>query len=755
MTRWDVTDPGAGVMMGPMGYAATLRTQAETIEQVWTGTDTVLGSLGDEVWSGAAADAYRSSLRVTRSHQRTVTNAIEPVQVALDAYASAVVGIQQRAAHQQQVRDDARRRQYQLGGWDPGAGPAMVQHKQQLAEQAEVDAYYAERALEDLAAERQSADDALVAALAVPGGAAWERRKQVLAHAGITGVDALDRDKLVEAYVRFADQALDGDLDEGDVTYLRDFFDAWGDDPGVMDAYFRSLGAARTRELVDEIGLAMTDPRHPIDPAELAIAAAALRSGLSTASRDWDDEQAEAFTADLLDGVSSAGGGDLSTIGWLFGDPAGAPMGPAFTVATADLLDGWERSPDRVGFGPVTDRSPFSGGRNLTWFENLDAEGFARSDDPMGRVFETLGTYPDEALTWLTSDATDVGGSGTAGEARVEYWYGERDWGVETTGDGFAGPAALWAGSQRVAGGPADTAYDEATWNRVEGLTGRIMNELGENESFSADALSPQGAENVAKALAIQLPMLTEYSIVRQGQEFDGGFDTDVLPWDDSERAVPAVTMETLAKIAGAAGHHESGAGVLTEAVDRYQNDLIALAALDPTAEIQDGVSVTDGNGLFARITGLQGLVDGATAGTDVRVGAERDAEIQAVIDGARSVIDEIPIPGASKLASGVLGASLEWGVDKLQDEAISAGKDYLESKAIDRWGGNEERISAAADGVLVDRRGEIEAEAAEIIALLDPDKYSTAQGALEAFESESSRYKYVYDSARAVTEEG
>jgi hypothetical protein len=747
--RWDEEDPGAGVMRGPLGFAAALRGHEDVLAQVEAGISGVQDGLGSKVWSGEAANAWQYEAGLARRRQRELGELAGPVHAALDEYADAVVALQAQVSFQRQAREDAERTRYMVGGFDGSASPAVEARRAMLAEQAEMDAHLAGAALRELAVQRQALDDRLIAALAIPGDSGWAQRKDVLSRAGITGVEALDKAKLVEAYTRFADQAIDGHLKTGDVTNLQDFFTVWGKDPAVMSAYFRALGGERTRELVNTLGTSMTDADQSMAAESLHGLATALRHGLSSASHTWDIATANTFAAEMFSGATGTIGGGLSVIGWLFHDRDRAPMSASFATAMADQIDAVERSPGRPGELGLLDTSVVAGGRSLMWFET-DSTGPMPSDRPAEQVFATLALYPEATLAWFgDSGQDDVAQASNLGKGRVKYWFGARDWSEVVTGDGFETPSNLWAALQSVPGAPASGTYDPEVWAAAEKISGGIIRELSANPRFITDQVSDDAAIRMVASLAVEIPMLTEWAIIR-GEGEDVPFGQDRLPWAAEDRAVATVSRATLADFTGTIGQHSVAGWYLTQAVDHYQQSLIATAANAPGSFIQDGVEALDGDGVFARVVGLQALVDGATDGADITSAAAIDARNQKLVEWPVAAIEEaIPVPGADK----ILGKGAGWVADLVLGELVSAGVEQGVKRGEVLWAGNEKQAVIQSNADCLDRADEMKHLSAQIVFHIAPEKFATEQGAIEAYDQQAQKYLDIYSSARDMTD--
>ncbi|GIJ00060.1 hypothetical protein CLV28_0939 [Sediminihabitans luteus] len=758
MTQWSDLDPGAGEMIGPMGLAALLRGQETALAEVYEGTRRAREELSDDTWSGEAAVAWRGVSATLRERQERLVEGVGPVHGALDDYATAVVDIALTARIHQNAREDAMSRRnlvYSLTSYTP---PAVVAQVERLAEQGALDLDHAEVQLRALARARQDADQALIRALAIPSTTNWTQRKAVLARAGITDVESLSTTKLVDAYADLADRLMDGSMTADEAQQLADFLDVWGDDPEVMDAYFAKLGPARTRDLVNELGVEIG--RQGVDDALLLAAATGLRHGLATASQTWDEKAATDFADAMIESAFPGVGGGYSTISWLFSDPRGDRMGAEFTVAVLDRIDAIERGPRDNTNSRLEDASVMPGGSWLFKYEGTTDE--AAWGQPAIHVLQTLATYPEATLEWFsTSDPDPVEGGDERkgdpfdlGKARIAYWFGDRDWSVKTTGDGFETPAALWLSMQSVTGAPGSGGYDPGPWNLAEKVSGTIMQQLPDNASFTTENMSTDAAIGMAAAFTVELPMLTESAVIGTADSWDTP-NSQVLPWAVEERAVLAVDRRDLAEFLGIVGQNGSAGTLLRESVVAYQNGLIATAAADPTASIGAGVSATDG--VLTRVMGLQAMLDGPAHGTQIADAAQLDAHHKAITDwigkGAEAVVR---IPGGDRVVSSVGNRVAQWAVESVWDfgegYAKSEGVKLLASHIPATWTGNESATMAASTEECLARSKELQREVEAVAWAIDPNSYVSTDRAAY-YEQLAQTYRDVYGGFRDLAD--
>lgn len=708
---WHMGDPGAGDRACVLAAAERLRQVGEACMDASSVIDRARCAVADVIWTGQAADAWRTGLDEPRATFTSTADAAEGVRFALVTYADAVRSIAERADAACNERDEARSRYHRLVGFS--GDPYQEAYRERLQAEAQDTERLAERTLADLADERAAADAAVVAVLRPPGSPRWEAMKRTLAAAGISTVDELSVRALSEHFATTARlTARNGLPDLDDVASLQAFFDVWGRDPAAMARFYAALGGSDTVGLVDRLGDAVTAGEIG-GPVALALATG-LREGLSVASQRWSTRTASEFAAGMLDGASPTGGGRVAAVGFLFSDAVQRPLGMELTVAVADVVDLQERT--GLWQGPWSDRSPHAGGRVLSTLEG-EVRGWSgtRADDLAGRVFSTLGAYPTAALEWLMSTDPDVvEENDDLGAARIVYWYGERDWSDAAAGDGFEGPATFWAGAQQVPGGPTDaSAYSATAWERVATLTTLVAGNLVINPAFLPENLSELGSTHLAEGISLSVPYLAE----RPVYEFDGEAAeldrqrvrgiSNLLPGMDSPRVIPDVSKVDLATLLAGAVSADGGREVLVASVGAYQDALVGLAS---------GGRLPN-EGVLDRVAALQGLLDGAGAGGRLATATRHDAAVQEVIDLAAEVVGAIPVPGAGKLVGGAVGVGVDLAQGVLVGRAANAGGAWAggewaasyEAEMSRQEAGEHRELDAmeASLRVLVDRLGQ------------------------------------------------
>ncbi|MGW9270280.1 hypothetical protein [Microbacterium sp. NPDC055599] len=703
MAQWDDLHPGRGVTSAVNDAATRVSNRSTGTETVRSALANAATSTTDEVWAGDAGAAFRTSLTKPQNLCTELTTEFAAVQSALTAYAAEVDRIRAAtaAAHQAYANGyatwkaaeaeespfplstytfNAPSPTLQPGLWVPSGTTAGLADMRQAANQ-----------LKALATQRETADSTLVAALAPPASPRWDAMQSALSFAGIDDIDDLNYDNLGDAFANVADEIAEGDITDENLQAMQDFFDVWGDDTFVMSQFFLEVGGENTVSMIDNLGDAvMVDG---LAGATALALATSIRGGLSTGSQIWMESTSKDFAESMLTGASSSVGGAVAAIGFLFSDEKNHPLGVNLTVAMADEIDRIERDPASMLYGGWTDFSPNAGGRTLAFLEGeqtgLDGN---RVDDLAGRIFSTLGTYPDAALDWLTSTENDPFGDGDLGDGRIEYWFGERDWSANSSGDGFEGPGALWAGAQQAAGGPADAThtYNPETWQRVAELTTQVVRELTGNESFLPENLTSIGQVRVAEGISVAMPYFSEAISESDPAAGTRPYFENLLIGTDDPRAIPDVTQAQLAQLLGTAAWSDgetpsAGAAVIAQSVQQYQDALIAIADLAPA----DSAFKADA---LERVVELQGWLDGSPAGAALGEATRHDEAVQAAIDGVGTVVGLIPIPAVGDVL--VAGGSVV--IDVAQSAVIGGVSDWGSGQATAAWANSHEALLEA-----------------------------------------------------------
>lgn len=673
MTQWTNDDPGAGSTASLHSGVSALRSHSDAYDDVRQHSGSALDTAGDGVWSGEASGAWRSAVSVIRVEVDTVSGSLDDAAAAIEDYVLEVDGIAAQADADQEAIAAADRTFDELewqfrAPWDiDGIGEDARRR---------IDAYNArgnaQRSLHDLSRRRQDADDLLVQALdrALPAG--WERVRLALQDAGVERPSQLNAETAAAALVGLASEVVDNPSEE-DIAALQSLLDAYADDPEVMSEFFEQLGGTETLQLVETLGTAYGNG----DEQGLVIAQR-LRYGLSVGSADWDRETAEQFAEEMfyglpgdpdqetLDAANARDGEPTGSyrdmaISFLFGDPAGAPMGESLTVASAQVVDTMIRE-DGIAFGTW---SPHGGGAStLNHAEQFPGEdhGYqsawqtAPGRDPAGQILATLGVYPESAVEFL-----DPTGDAELGTARMEYWFGEHDW---QRADGFSGPSGLLLGVTQAEGGPYSVPQDADAAERIATIVSTAYIELTDHQHFGSEHLSPEASAQLAGTLVPYLDgIVSQIDLTAEGRAGAGsdiGLALDGSPGTHN----PNITREVLSEILGVIGAESSGAGaqIMLWGVDSVQTAYLIAAGEDPS--LYDRA--------IERLTWLQGTVDGASIVERLDAAARHDAIVDAQIDAVSTVVGALPIP--------FLGAGIDtgrWVLDAAYDVAVSEGSDW------------------------------------------------------------------------------
>ncbi|WP_344103285.1 DUF6571 family protein [Myceligenerans crystallogenes] len=419
----------------------------------------------------------------------------------------------------------------------------------------------------------------------------------------------------------------------GDIEALTDLLDAFGND--IMNAAVLGAGAAVTAKAFQDLGrIASFSGEQSADRARALELAKDLRDAVAGASQTWNAEQARKFAHDLFGQIPDR----PSAVAYLFADPDKDPMGEAVAVALADEIDRWERQRDGKTAGkfyhPDDARALDTGGPCL--------------DDPMARVLETLGGYPDAALEWLTTREPDPHGGTDLGQARVDYYYGTRNsadptpegtsaWALgaadNATGDGFAGVAALWAGAQRAEGSLLDPGQsDPAVQEQVADLSTRIFEQLAGNDALIAEGINAHGSEELATAVTQQLDQLAVNGI--------GGTPTGVERADAAlfERYGPEhgnylvhvvnAERDKIAAVIGVALTRPEGLAVAAAASAEYGNR-VAQSLIDDA----DVITTEEANRQADRVLQIDLAFEGSRIGALADAAARDEARVRQIID--------------------------------------------------------------------------------------------------------------------------
>ena len=520
--------------------------------------------------------------------------------------------------------------------------------------------------LERLYSQRREADGVVIAALSASMPASWTDTSAAFAAAGVTQSVLLSSSQSEDAMLDLAQRMLDGDMSDENVAALTGLLSVWSGSSTTMSTFFKDLGGGNVAQLIDMLGNRMSkvsEAYGELDDTDQATLTLAnyIRAGLSSGAEGWDQTYANEFARELLTGNSDYFEGRLNyasgdpsvysaqyqAVSFLFSDPHGNPMPEELSLGAAIMVDELEDRGMANSSQLVNWVNPEVGvGAGVFGFYTEDGvyTGDMAQMDLAGRVFESLGLYPDSSLEFLTT-----------GDGRIEYWFGERDW---SYGDGFAGPGGLWAGAAAVDGPESALAASEIMWA------------LSENPSFASENVSEMGSAKLAIAISYDLATMTEFA-TSPPEKWDpeSGQFMVTLFGEDSATATPAVDVGVLATILGVTGAHDTGAAILQGAASDYQQGYFDYGMANPE-DFQEALR---------RANSLQGAIDGAGIGEQLAAAERSDTRREEMIDSISTLVGIIPLPSVGGLV--VEGGSFV--LDLIQNSVVAVGTEGITGLAM------------------------------------------------------------------------
>ncbi|SDS02281.1 hypothetical protein SAMN04489860_0617 [Paraoerskovia marina] len=651
MIAWDAQDPAFGQGVGVSAAAAVLRGVGDDLGALAEAADGA-EQIPETAWDGSAASAWRGVARLLRADAREMVTAFDDGQHALDRYADTLAALRPRVTAARALKDAALQRIGTLQYQPDHGSPAAAAQIQYALDTAHSNLHEADRRLEQVANERQTADDALVSALAIPG--VWSDALRALERVGIHDVDALAPHVLAERMVVVARSITSGTGDDEDARALQAFLDHCGQNPQAAETFAAALGGAGAVALLARLGdgVRTHDAESSVRTRALA---GSLRSALSLGTVRLSRKEATEFVDGVFTAAKAPGG--RSVVAYLFGDSANAPMGREVTIAAAIRVDALERETGGSACGWLDDDPVHAGGgRLLAEGGNLEGD---RLKDPAGRILQTLALYPDEALAWLTEPGRDDDASSSSiGEERRAYWFWARDWSAQTSGDGFEGPASLVAGVQYATGGPNSPPYDEKVWEDVavtssDALRGLTGDAQPGNDRLDPDHVTARGSIAMSAAVVSMYDELMETSILktRTGDE-----PTDLVATDDGFYPGVALRDGVLIRSVMAATLTEPGAALV---------DARALLEMSATLDAARA-GVVDTTYFDDRLVTAAALVDAGDDTARLERAARLDMEHEELAAARAAVLGGIPVPGA-EVGSKVTGYLLDTAIGATQ----------------------------------------------------------------------------------------
>lgn len=723
MTQWTVDDPGAGDPDGLRVQGARLDSLARQLAEACSVLRRHCEALGPDVWSGSAADALRSTSARHLADLTRLVDTVGPCASALYVYASAVQRIAEDAVLARARRDEAasdHARALRLISQYTSVPSGTVSDRSIAAQRTARDAAKerltaAGHTLQALADERASADARLLFDLhGVAEISDWSAVGAGLTAAGVHRPSDLSTAGLRDALLDLARDVLEGDTSPATLAALQSLLDACADEPALLGAFFQRLGGKGTADLVSRIGTAVVTKK--IDDADGLHLAVTLQSALSAASSLWTAGRARVFARDLVGASDGA-----AVVGFLFGNPWTAPMGEHFTVAMADLVDRRERLGEGQWGAELA-----SGALTLSNLQFPDRPG--RGADPAGAVLQTLGNYPDAALSWLTAGGPVAGADRAGAFPRIAYWAGERVW---PEADGYTAVTALWAGMQLATGGPNDPAgWNDDAWKVLAEANSAFTAAFLANPHVLPENLCDEARINLVVAITRLLPQLREVPLQRYEDDRGPLTVTGVMSEFDAEMTLMNTTRDELAALFGLAGSSDAGSMALHRSISLLQSAMLGAAAAADSSYTPDMA--------LRAVADLQSILDGAVEGAAEGIAVRHDARVQSLIDGAVTAAGIVPLPGSGKAAevlaraaSSFLRTSVAtWAGDALVDLAQDRLTAALAAGASDAWASALNEVSGEAR----QPKEDLKAALAAWVVALDPEELALRGGNIEHY---------------------
>jgi len=608
-------------------------------------------------WQSAASTAWQE--RIARVHPTldAAAQVARSWRSAADRYHQSVAWIQEQEHAAHQLIDTAN---HTIAAYAHVPGEVLGNPTVQARlEQCERDIAHGYATLYSLNTERVRVDadfaQMLNARATLDTGRDWSALEGLYGGANTVADIRAARVAAIAEANRLADGVEGRNPDLKDIDALTKLLDAMSSDPTLAGDFWAGRGGEDPLALMQkglQQHMSYPDGLGFLSDEDQAAALAfsrAIRGSLAAGSTTWDDAAARDFAARMVTGDDWPGGTGLSTgtyqgVGFLFDDAEGHPMGKWFTVATADLIDAVERAvgPDGVPRGtswgdPAASSAYYEA---IARADEVDRgvyeDSFAPSQDPTGRVLDTLAVYPDAAWDWLSADgSTLVDGQPAAATDKVDY-YASRDW----TADGWDGFGSLWESSMRAEGGLMSEPPNTPTWDAQCDVAARVINGLSDGLSGVRPGDLPEsGAQALGASLAHLMPMISA-SLWSQGVDAGSALLIDPernVPGFEGTLTIPFFDLEGLGKVVGHVGSTETGFAVLRVATTGVENRILAAAEADGSYGAWDLA--------LDKVYTLEGNFDGSVGGASVVQGQFDDE----VIKGKVAIMSELVglIPGA------------------------------------------------------------------------------------------------------------
>ncbi|MFF1531058.1 hypothetical protein [Cellulomonas sp. NPDC058312] len=471
------------------GAAATeVDRLADALAQASWDVNRYAGDADEHTWSGQGADAFRETVADTRRRADAAVDSWGRVSEALTTYARRLAqvqdeadGVRSRLRVAEDDLEDHRRRLVRakaevLSGDGTSAGRVVALTRLIAETQRTIDARLLE--LDEIGRDRARQDQRTAADLldaAGPGAQAW---------AGVAFRGNGTQRPVAEVVAEVLRRLRGGrELTGRDHDLVAQLLALYSSDPEVMSAFVAGLGPAGLVGLMNSFAATGGGgfPRGEVAATDLA---AALATGLATASRTWPPAEQHWFGRTLVDatgtGVTDHPGADVVGVQVVAHLLSVAGLAPRVALGALERVEEIRvHDPDR--FALLTHTS----GRH-----DAGSGVFAhRSISLAASVFAQVARIPDDALDFFASRPAEV----------TTYWFGEHDW----SGNRFAAPAAVL---DAVVNSPTSRAAHHSVpvgdaWVTVTGFASRAFEALGGNLALRAGTVSPDAARGIAAAL--------------------------------------------------------------------------------------------------------------------------------------------------------------------------------------------------------------------------------------------------------------
>lgn len=459
---------------------------------------------------------------------------------------------------------------------------------------------------------------------------------------------------------------------EGYEAYL-EVFSRWSTDETVTSSFHQTLGPEGTLRLLTQ--WADDDAGAGLDIEVQQRLLDQMRTSLETATQAANFP-AEDFARGLveqatIDPEELVGNGIYNPSGALAFLLYDGRFSKPFLETVAHDLDEYERVEMKGAPGLWGNRPDqgvdFSGfmpfGSGASPYENLD---------PMTSLMTALENDPQTALEFFSDTSAPEGV-----DSRALYYIRERTWDA----DGYQAISGVLDAATThpdLIGDPtSDTAHDAAV------LASRTVEYLSQRENINdlPEIITRTGGDASEHFAHI----LSTYMVgVDQTLSFgtDGDIDTGAENiYSDAFNAtlanVPRFDEDGLQKFSLLAMASDDGFAQLRVGLNEYRATKMGVLA-DAVAE-HDNAANRDAlrDGIYADAD-LEGFFIRQLGDDKIAEGAEKDARINAWVDGASSIVDLVPIPGASRLGQGLANEVVNLTVDTARGQGADAIKAAL-----------------------------------------------------------------------------